>query len=53
MRTSEIEKSFNKFGAELVDFNGRLAFAAQSFAHEHLDATVFFMDTIKMAVAVP
>ena len=52
MRTSGIEKSFNKFGAELVDFNGRLAFAVQSFAHEHLDATVFFVDTIKMAVAV-
>lgn len=50
VRTSDKPKSLTELGAEIVDFDGRLAFAVQSFAHEHPDTTVFFYDNLRLSV---
>ena len=51
LRNCGIDKALGRFGAELMDLNGRLAFMTQLFAHRHTeDATVFFYNNHKVSV---
>ncbi|KAL9050138.1 MAG: hypothetical protein Q9162_006809 [Coniocarpon cinnabarinum] len=51
MRNCGISKALGRFGAELMDLNGRLAFMTQLFAHQHAeDATVFFYNNHKTSI---
>ena len=50
IRISNLKGSLFNFGGELVDLNGRLAFAAHAFAHDHPDATVFFFDNLHHSI---
>lgn len=51
MRNCGITKTLNRFGAELTDLNGRIAFMVQLFAHAHAeDATVFFYNNHKTSI---
>ena len=51
MRNCDINKALGRFGAELMDLNGRLAFMTQLFAHQHTDdATVFFYNNHKTSI---
>ena len=51
LRLSGISDYLFSFGSELVDLSGRIAFMAQSFAHDHPEATVFFFNNLKYAIS--
>lgn len=39
-------------GAEIVDFNGRIAFEASQFAEAHPDASVFYFDAHHLSLLI-
>jgi len=52
MRSSPVIQSMFNMGAQIVDFNGRIAFMAHQFAEAFSDANVFLFDNLHFTVGV-
>ena len=52
MRTADIKGGIFALGADIVQYNGRLAFMAHRFAETHPDASIFIFNNHAMSLRI-